>query len=443
MNRFSAYLLLVFVLPLPFGGVVDWAWPWLCAAAIGLLLAELQQLRVVQQAFALPQLPLPVAFVKGLPLLGLLVLVQLWVWMQWGMSWSLSAFDTLMSLLLGFGLTAFFALSLLVLNSRERVVSLVWVVVLAAAFQALFGALMVLSGLEYGFFIEKQHYRNTATGTFINRNHLAGYLELALALGIGFLLAQSAEYRGSWRQRLRQLAATFLSNKVLMRLLLAVMVIALVLTRSRMGNTAFFVSLLITGALALVLMRNKSRSTTILLASLLVIDIAIVGTFFGVEKVAERIRATSSETESRPEVSRDTLSMWRDHAMTGIGAGTFTHVYPAFKSADVLAPQVYNNAHNDYAQFLAEFGVPGFLLLLIFGLWCLWWSIAAMRLRRNDLFKGMGFAACMAMVAVAVHSLVDFNLQIPANSFTFMLLLSLAVIARWAPQDAQPLPARG
>lgn len=441
MSRFSAYLVLVFLLPLPFGAVVGWAWPWFCAAAVALLIAELAHVRAVQRTFVLPELPLPVAFARGLPLLVLLLLVQAWVAVQWLLGWSLSEFDTFSALALGLGLSAFFALSLLVLNSRERVTALVWVVVLAAAFQALFGALMVLSGLEYGFFIQKDHYRNTATGTFINRNHLAGYLELGLALGIGFLLSQSVIYRGSWRQRLRQLVATLLSNKVLMRLLLAVMVIALVLTRSRMGNTAFFASLMITGALALVLMRNKSRSTTILLASLLVIDIAIVGTFFGVEKVAERIQNTSAETESRPEVTRDTLAMWRDHAITGIGAGTFTHVYPAFKSEDVRAPQVYNNAHNDYAQFLAELGLPGFLLLLLFGLWCFWWSIAAMRVRRSDLFKGMGFGACMGMVAFGLHSAVDFNLQIPANAFTFMLIMAMAVIARWAPHDAPPLPS--
>ena len=103
-----------------------------------------------------------------------------------------------------------------------------------------------------------------------------------------------------------------------------------------------------TGLLALLIMRNKSLSTTILLGSLLAIDIAIVGTFFGVEEVAERLQNTSTETESRDEVTRDTVQMAKDHALTGTGAGTFTHVYPAFKGADVVTTFIYNNAHNDY-----------------------------------------------------------------------------------------------
>lgn len=98
---------------------------------------------------------------------------------------------------------------------------------------------------------------------------------MTLALGIGFLLSQSTHYRGRWQQRLRQFIQMLLSSKVITRLLLAVMIIGLVMTRSRMGNTAFFVSLMVAGGLALLLIKNKSTSTTILLSSLLIIDVTI------------------------------------------------------------------------------------------------------------------------------------------------------------------------
>lgn len=439
MRQWTAYQVFLFTLPLPFGGNADWAWPFFSAAALILLFIELGYLLKVQQQAALPSLPVSEAFHRGLPLLMLLALLQLWVLVQ-SFTTSLSPYDTHLSLLKGVGLCAFFALSLLLLNTRERVKRAVWIVVLAAAFQALFGALMVLTGWEFGFFIEKSAYRGKATGTFINRNHLAGYLEMALALGIGLLLSQSTRYQGSLRQRLRQLITMLLSDKVILRLLLAVMVIALVLSRSRMGNSAFFASLLIAGALALLLMRHKSRSTTILLTSLLVIDIAIVGTFFGVEKVADRLQQTSAQSESRDEVTRDTIALWQAHPWAGTGAGTFVTTYPAFRSADVTTDKLYNNAHNDYAQFLAEFGAAAYALFVIILIWCLWWAIAAMRKRRSELFRGMGFASLMGMTAIGIHSAVDFNLQIPANAYMFMLLLAMAVIARWAPHDARPLP---
>ncbi|MDO6681318.1 O-antigen ligase family protein [Oceanobacter sp. 5_MG-2023] len=424
MTRWRAYLLLLFVLPLPFGGYTDWAWPLYTAITSGLLLLEL---RLHTQNLT----TLPVAFVRSRWLWVGLLLIQLWVAAQ--ALWISSAhYDTWMYLFKGFGYAGFFMLTLLLVHSQNRIQQAIWTIVLAAAFQASYGSLMVLTGWEYGFFEAKWAYTGTATGTFVNRNHIAGYLEMALALGIGFLLAQSTVYRGSLRQRLRQAIQVLLSSKVILRLLLAIMVIALVMTRSRMGNTAFFASMMIAGALALVLMRHKSKSTTILLASLLVIDIAIVGTFFGVDKVAERLQNSSVDTESRDEVTRDSFLMWQQQPFRGIGAGSFQTTFPKYKSPDVVDSNVYNHTHNDYVQFLAEFGAPAFAVMLGVVLVSLWRAIRAMSVRRNELLKGAGFGATMGIIAIGIHSAVDFNLQIPANAYMFMFLLAMANIARWA-----------
>ncbi len=432
MSRWSLYLTLLFVMPLPFGGYTDWAWPLYTAASLGLLLAESLALRSTsQQATA----AVPVAFVKAGWMWGVLLLVQAWVAAQ--MLWvSKTPYDTFTYFLKGLGYTAFMMVTLLMLTNKERIRRAVWTIAFAAAFQAFYGAMMVMTKLEYGFFLEKWTYQGLVTGTFVSRNHVAGYFEMALALGIGFLMALSTTYHGSLRQRMRQMVQMLLSSKVVLRLMLAIMVIALVMTRSRMGNTAFFASMMIAGALALLLMRNKSKSTTVLLASLLIIDIAIVGTFFGVDKVAERLQKTSSDTESRDEVSRDTFHMWEDNAIEGIGAGTYYFRFPEYKSLDVTAEPIYNHAHNDYLQFLAEFGAPAFLAMLAVVLACLWNAIMAMRSRRSDLMKGMGFAATMGLISIGIHSVVDFNLQVPANAYLFVFLLAMANIARWLPHES-------
>ncbi|MDF1762548.1 MAG: O-antigen ligase family protein [Oleibacter sp.] len=443
MRRWRAFQILVFVLPLPFGLNTNWTWPWVVAAVFWILGLELRGLLAFQEKKQLPNIVFPIAFTKALPLLGLLVLVQLWVIFQCLFGIALSPYDTQLEILLGFGYTAFFALSLLMIKNRKRLERIVWIVALAAAFQALYGSFMVMSDLEWGFFIDKEAYIGVATGTFINRNHLAGYLELSIALGIGLLISQSSSYYGTWQQRLRTLIKTMLSKKIILRLLLVIMVIAMVMTRSRMGNTAFFISLMTTGLLALLLMKNKTTSTSILLVSLLVVDIAIVGTFFGVDKLADRLQNSSTETESRDEVTRDTIAMAKTHALTGVGAGGFTYIYPAFRSIDVRTTRIYNNAHNDYSQFAAEFGLPASFALLVVVLVSIFWAISAMRLRNNDLHKGMGFAATMGIIALGIHSTVDFNLQIPANAFMFMLILSIAAIARWSPYSRKSNSANG
>lgn len=426
----NAYLLLLFLLPLPFGSNSDWAWSFFAIITFILLGKELLQAHKLQHAAQLDTIQWPMALRKGLPILLALLLVQSWVGIQ-VLFMSFSPHDTYLYFLQGLALSAFFALSLLLLTTRERIKSALWAIILAAGLQAIYGSLMVLSGLEFGFFTAKTAYVGKATGTFINRNHLAGYLEMSIAVGIGFLLASQRSYRGNAKQKIRQSIETLLSSKIWMRLLLAIMVIALVLTHSRMGNTAFFASLMITGAVALLLMRNKSRSTIILLSSLLIIDIAIVGTFFGVEKVADRLQNSSVEKESRDEVSRDSFYMWLDNSATGIGAGSYQATYPVYKSADVTSAKVYDHAHNDYLQFLAELGLPAFLILLFAVLLCFYWAIYAVKKRRSRLFQGLGFSATMGLLAIGIHSTVDFNLQIPANAFMFVFLMALAVIARW------------
>jgi len=432
MNRWNAFLTLVFLLPLPFGLVPDWAWTFAGIVVFTLLAWEFRAIAVEQSQLHLETPNIPVAFRRATVPLALIWGVQFWALVQWQF-FSLSPYDSLMSLPEGFVYAGLFTLSLLVINTQKRAEQVIWAVVLAAAFQAMYGSVMTLTGLEYGLFVEKEHYRGVATGTYVNRNHLAGYLELSIALGVGLLLAQTTDYKGSLRQRLRQLVRMLLSSKVLLRLLLAILVIALVLTRSRMGNTAFFASLMVTGGIALFMMRNKTKSTTILLGSLLVIDIAIVGTFFGVEKVAQRLQSTSSQTESRDEVTRDTFDMFLAHPITGVGAGAFTHVYPVYKQDDITTPLLYKHAHNDYAQFLAEFGLPATVALFVMALWSLGWGISAMRQRNSQFYQGVGFATTMAIIAIGIHSTVDFNLQIPANAATFVLILALAAVARWAP----------
>ena len=214
---------------------------------------------------------------------------------------SLDVAATRYLLLQGMACTMIFTLVTLMLQERDRISSLLWTVVASGAFQAAYGTMMTLSGLEYGFFVEKYTGLGLATGTFINRNHLAAYLVMALAAGIGLLISrlETAESAATLRARLRSLLTLLLSSKLLLRLLLAVMVIGLVLTRSRMGNLSFFVALTVAGGVILLGTRQwQSGKLALLLASLLVVDLLIVGRWFGADEVAERLMQTSAATDS-------------------------------------------------------------------------------------------------------------------------------------------------
>jgi O-antigen ligase len=182
--------------------------------------------------------------------------------------------------------------------------------------------------------------------------------------------------------------------------------------------------------------RKLSGRTITFFASLLVIDLLVVGNFFGIEKVAERIQQTSIQREEdRYDTDRDALAMLRDFPLTGIGAGTFHAVYPMYTSA-VVVTGFTRHAHDDYLQFACEFGLVFAAVLGAVVLVSVWTAVRAQLKRRDQLLQGMGFAATMAIVALLIHSAVDFNLQIPANAAMFVVMLALGWVCRyWDPLE--------
>lgn len=334
--------------------------------------------------------------------------------------------------------TCVFLLALLLVDDRARLRQLCAIVVVAGLIQALYGSLGMLSATEWDFFGEKRT-ADHATGTFVNRNHLAGYLEMVLAVGIGLLIADlGGGAAHTWRQRLRNIIQLLFSAKMRLRIYLAIMVVALVLTRSRMGNTAFFSSLIVAGVIALTVSRHATRSTVILLTSLIVIDLFIVGAWFGVEKVAQRLQETSLAAESRDEVDEYSLRLFKDYFWTGSGGGTYYAVFPRYRQADV--EKAHSHTHNDYLEFACDTGVIGVSVLGFLVMFSVTAAVVAQYRRRDPLMRGMGFATVMGVTALLIHSTVDFNLQIPANAMMFTLLLALGWLALYL--DSQPATSR-
>ncbi|HEC85651.1 MAG TPA: hypothetical protein ENI48_10495, partial [Thioploca sp.] len=448
---FIGLLILIVWLPLPYGSNHGWAWAVMEVWIFGLALLWVgQYLRGLHK--------LTPVFYKAIPILVIWVIWLIYItfqctplpyaWIQWLSPQAAEAYaffnptyitllvdshSTAVGLLKSLSYVLLFTLTLLVVNTRRRLRWVAWMLVFSGVSQAFYGSVMTLSGLEYGFFHEKVYYREVATGTFINRNHLAGYLVMCLSVGIGLLIAQLGDGKApsTWRQRVVGLLDWLLSAKMRLRLFLVIMVIALVLTHSRMGNTAFFASLMIAGLLTLLLSKQANRATVILLVSLIVIDLFIVGAWFGVEKVAHRLEQTRFSTEKRDEVDIYSIPYWQDYFWTGSGLGSYYTTFPRYQGADVTG--FWDHAHNDYLEFAAETGLIGAWLLGVALLLTLAVVLSALYRRRHVLNRGIAFGVLMAITALLIHSIVDFNLQIPANAATFMLILGLGWVVRYLP----------
>jgi O-antigen ligase len=333
-----------------------------------------------------------------------------------------------------------FMLTLLLINTPRRLRQFAGWLVGLAVFQALLATFLLFSG-QYIFY--KASGGGSAQGSFANRSQLAGFLQINLAIGIGLLFASMRSERSrNWREHLQNLAGTLLSSKIRLRIYLAIMVIALVLTHSRMGNTAFFASMTITGFLALALMKHSPRPLIILLASLIIIDIFIVSQWFGLEQLTQRFSDMQAEkvtlsietnTLKRLDTTMHAKQLQDDARWTGTGAGTFFTIFSAYQGDNQKG--YFQHAHNDYMEFLTDTGWVGLSILGAVIIITFLIALRAMRQRNHPLMRGMAFSSAMGIISLMIHSTTDFNFRIPSNAMLFMVILAFAYIASAMPVE--------
>jgi O-antigen ligase len=456
---FAGLLCLLVWAPLPLGSNRTWAIGLLVAAAVALMAATLwawrAQASLVQTR--LHAFRAPVALLAAMVALAWLQVMPLppsWVQAvspmaasaQEGaefMTLSVDAYQTRVMAGLSFAYLCIFLVTVLCVRTSSRLDTLVQTLIWSGVLQAVVGAVLFSVKARYQiFFSEISHDR--LVGTYVNPNHLAGYLCMCLSVGVGLMLARLGEGKRighSWRARLAAAIEFVLSPKMRLRLLLVIMVIGLVLTRSRMGNTAFFVAMLVVGLAGVVLARKTAPQTIALIVSLIVIDVLVVGGAIGLEKVVERIQDTemvdasdgkAESIEARTDAGRTAMALVKDYPLVGSGGGSFYTVFFSYRP-----PRYGNNfvdhAHNDYVEIAADYGLVGLGILGLLVVLTAVTTVRVMATRQSPLAWGVAFGVTMAIVALALHSTVDFNLQIPANAMTIVVILAMGWIASALP----------
>jgi O-antigen ligase len=471
------FCLTLLLMPLPLGGNRSWVLLIVVPGVLAtwaLLLASQDSRQQLGRAIQLAGWPLAcLAGIAVLQTAQTLTLPASWLaalspgmaqaWQgQASGSLSLDRFNTQLyaTLTLCFA-SAFVFIQYFALQSARLVKRLMLVLVLAGIFQAVVGIYLYSVKADYTlFYFALQHVRTL--GTFTYHNHYAFYLVMALCLGLGLIMAEPAtQQSGGWKQQLNKLLAFVESRKMLLRLGLIVIVIALVLTKSRMGNAAFFTALLASMAVYLALVKPRNKNLLWLVASVVIIDIVVLGSWVGLDKVAERIGNTALSKNSATlsamvrgqqnsaEWPRDesvearllpadyAVNIIKDYPLTGTGAGTFYTIFPSYKPATVN--HFYDHAHNDYVELLTDHGFIGISLFAALVLCVIARTIGVLRHRKSALAKGLAFSTIMACCAALLHSLVDFNLQQPTNAMLFTCILGLGWSAGFIERPARQL----
>ena len=200
---------------------------------------------------------------------------------------------------------------------------------------------------------------------------------------------------------------------------------------SRGGMTAFGCEVVFLAAV--LWWKNASRrSAAIFAAACLLILVFLL--WLGGKNLVQRFVSFKTDDASyhtRVQIARDSIPMIRARPLTGWGLGTFTTVYPKYRT--FYAEVFINAAHNDYVQVLTETGLLGFAAVLGFLAVVFVRAFRKLRGPRLDLTQAATLAALLAVTGILVHSFVDFNLQIPANAATFYAVAAVAAASVDAP----------
>lgn len=263
-------------------------------------------------------------------------------------------------------------------------------------------------------------------GPYINHNHFAGYMEMAIPLAIGFLLYEISRMGNLFHIPLSRRIARFLDSgdivaMALLSLAVVTMSAALFMSLSRGGIIGFTVSMFF--FLLITRTRRSLRKKTGIIA-LLGIVIFFVVVMASWDRMEDRFKEIGEEQKiKRPEVWADTVNIVKDFPISGTGLGTFGGIYPRYQTRN--SRLLFKHAHNDYIEILTDTGIIGFIIIIGMASLFFYSVIKAWRRRHNNFVKCMAAGGLTSCVAIAVHSFTDFNLRIPANA---MLLTVIAGI---------------
>jgi len=309
--------------------------------------------------------------------------------------------------------------------SRRRLVT--WLVALGT-FEALYGLVQHLTGWQRIFGYVKKYNLEEATGTYINRNHFAGFLEMVIPFGVALVLYENAKLPrkivpGRNVRIKRVLGGRKLSRIGLWLLVATVMVAGLFFSLSRMGIISALASVAVMAAFA-----GFQRKAGLWIAAGIMACGIILVLWMGAGPALGRFGTISEEyasvDESRWSLWKDTARLIGGHPLLGSGLGTFPVAFTRVQST--FLGRFVNHAHNDYLELASDLGIPA--AALFFG------STGALlvRVARKAASSEVSFERAMALgclgsiAAILLHSLTDFNLYIPANALVFSLILGLA-----------------
>lgn len=313
------------------------------------------------------------------------------------------------------------------LVNRRDLNRVIFLMIVVALVESFYGILQVLVPSMGVLWVDDVGCLGNARGTFINRNHFAGFINMIWPLGLAWIMVGKLNSNRKESRKIRFFleASNDIHKQIVVIILVVLMILSLVFSASRAGITSAVLAFIVFSLLIYFRNRKKNRR-------FLIVASGILGLFFlyglriGFERIIERFLQLG-EHISRIDYWKDSLVLLGKKPL-GIGLGNFEDVFRPFFSLPKSAFSIVDHLHNDYLQLLIEAGWPGFVLLAggFFYFLCRSFFLAIKNGKElSDYRFFMGIGALSGLVSMGFHSLFDFNLRIPANCVYFLTLMAV------------------
>ena len=303
---------------------------------------------------------------------------------------------------------------------------LLWFLMGLSFVVSIFGILQYLTFNGKLYWFRELRYGGYPFGPYVNRNHYAGFAEILIPMALVPLVLGKVR-----RERLAIVA-----------LFAFVPIVALILSASRGGIISFGVEMFV---LFLLLLMRRVRRRHVLVGGAVMLGAVMAVSWIGIHDVLQRFSTNHPLDISAGKRASMRQNSWRiflDHPVLGTGLGTLQMVFPPYET--LYDGKIVNHTHNDYLEALAETGILG-------GLCCAWFlaallleSLKGLRDLGSSFGAALNLSGLVGCSGILVHSLVDFNLHIPANALLFFVAAYLATARLESPaqSDQENSPSR-
>jgi len=447
-NIFPFYLTILFIAPIPFGSNRPWAWAIL--AIISCLLLFIYLWNYARQNIRPPELTSDIKITFVLLFFWLLYQVFQLVPLPIEILQTLSprtfhikqaafGIEEVTHIPLSFDIStglhsiyktvlyiSIFVLTICLVQSRDRLRSLILTIVFMGVAQAVLGMSTVFIEENVLAVSESKNILNVVTGTFINRNHFGGFMNLSIAAALALLLASGLkEKRKIHREKLtHHWQSRVLDWRVYLIPYLGFMVVALIFSESRGAMFSCVMMLLIMFFCFLYMKIGIDDIYNSFKFPIWLLGFAIV--LSGAEILSERFTMLDEDMVIRMAHWKNSILIIKDFTFFGVGSGSFQHIYPLYDTG--VDKHRLLHAHNDYLELLVEQGIVGFSFLALIVIISIKNAFQAVKKFSNLHQSAFAIASLIAICGFLIHSTMDFNFQIPSNAIYFFVFLAIALL---------------